>query len=819
MASLNFTVKVDLVVGGKVVAPGSIRAPLSEAMDEDFEQGAASSVAGFYVAAWVGGGSPEFSLARVADNGTAELSLAFKPGDPDTLKLAVVTRISTPTTMRCSMLASNFMHRDDAIRSLSEPGRARLGFTADQPCLSMSDNFSRNKALVRFMDKGSDLKAFAKVALKPSSLLRLDEANAAVQRLGEAVEGVVASCAVSPLNAGCQFVQSFTYGHLQGHLMHYATLAEVFRGMAPPPAAQLVAYCAYQAMHSTNLSFDALKSMSDPELVGRYGLPVVTRHTSCAYTNVYCPDLTVGLMGHTCKVRETEDIARSFSRLNYEVQNAGKLRAYAPPAEDPAESTLARCVRDIVASQAQISLKGDAFAASRASPTLDADDCENKALSEQMLAAALRDLYRACKTPQALAAALAREAQRAPRLFSSCTPEHHRQMGEVLCRLGRMLDSGDWSLELAVASAKGPSYREDDPQAAEGLCGHGASVARVRDPATGLYQHYPVEGTTYLTVDLPPPQGFASELPLKLASGEVKTFPLETVATLLAQNVHQLVGLSQHAQVLAHLKQSYGDSPLSCPFYVSTFYTGLSEGRDGSLGCIPLDTCPPSSFRAGTKPLFGAPLLGLSNAATMAVPVTADLLAEPGALPGRGKELVELMRAQVAEAWGPPLPEQAVRDYLSYQQPVRSPDAPRLDSTNYAASVRSENTWAYDDPQVAGKAVQVYQSLAKRFNELQAKDPDSDGAEASAYGQFLSACMGISLPVPKKGRPRPFALSTARNLRKAADDIGLAAALSACVFKSKGIQARAAVVSEHPFYMCHRGEGLVHAFRTKLATS
>jgi hypothetical protein len=407
-----------------------------------------------------------------------------------------------------------------------------------------------------------------------------------------------------------------------------------------------------------------------------------------------------------------------------------------------------------------------------------------------------------------------REARSSPHLFAACSEGHHREMAAVLCRLGRMLDTGDWTLDLAVASAKGPSYCENSPQGGEGLCGHGASIARVRDPATGLYQHYPVEGTTYLTVDMPPPQGYPTSLPLKLATGEVKPFPLETVGTVIAQNMHELVGLSQHAQILAHIRQDYGANPLACPFYVSTFFTGLSEGKDGSLGCIPLDTCPPSMFRAGERPLFGAPVMGLSNPATMAIPITADLLDESGSRE-KGREMAELISAQVSEAWGPGLTDQAVRNYLTYVQPVKSPDAPTLTALDYGPSVRSENAWFYDDPQVTRKAVQVYSALAKRFNELQAKDPASDGAVASAYGQYLSACLGISVPVPRSAAK--FSLSTARNMRKAAEDIGLGAAIAACVFKARMVQARARVVTDAPFYMCDRGQGFVHSHRIKLA--
>jgi hypothetical protein len=808
---------VELVVGGRSLSPSAVGCRLRDVMQEAPDGAKAGDIAALYLASWVGANSTEFSLSRIADNGTADVSLTVRPGDVDTVKFAVAMKVATANTMRCSLVASAFVPREDLVAALSEPGRSKLGFTADQQCVVMSDNFSRNKAILQFMDRGSDVKAYASQRLAASSLRRLGEANEAVERLGERVEKEVKSCSVSPLNAGTQFVKGFTFGHMQEHLMHYGTLGYVFNCMRTPFTLQYVMYNAYQAMHSTDLGFEALKAMPDAELATRFGLPLVTRHTACAGTSIYAADQVMYYNQVTCKLKETEDIALSGARLNFEVQNEGKLKPYAQGlGEAVPEGTegLARAVKAVVDEQVRVAAAKDGFAAARRTPTLDADDCENKALTEQMVARAIREIYRAHRTPEALLSGMLQEGKRSPHLFAACTKAHHELMAQVLFRLGRMLDAGDWTIDLAVASAKGPSYSEDDPQAGEGLCGHGASISRVRDAATGLFQHVPVEGTTYLCVDMPPPKGYPTELPLKLSTGEVKSFPLETIATVLAQNMHELVGLSQHAQVLARIRAKYSNA-LECPFYVSTFFTGLSEGSGGSMGCIPLDTCPPSMFRAGTKPLFGAPVMGLSNASTMAIPITAELLAEDGC-PKKGKDLAELIRAQVSEAWGPSITEQGLRNYMTYLQPVESPDRPALTPDSFAATIRSENSWFYDDPKVTRCAVQVYSALARRFNELQARDPASDGATAGAYGQYLSAFLGISLPVPRSAAK--FGLSTARNMRKAAEDIGLGAALAACVNKARMIRARAAVVTDHHVYMCSRGEGFVHSHRTKLCT-
>lgn len=887
MAELKFTVTTDLVIGGRVCQPSSVvqcpakftpslagpakltqapagpakltQAPAGPAKQTGRKQqqqlsevlaepdsilasgpspnssgglAKAGDITGFYLAAWVGANSQEFSLCPIAEDGTATVRLTVRPGDVDTVKFAVAFGLATPKSVRCCHLASNYVRREDLLASLG-------GAPTDQLCLTLCDNFTRNTALLKIVDAGSQAQAYAKLSLKPSSLLKLDDTNEAVKRLGENVERVVGACAISPLNAGTQFVQSFTFGHLSGHLLHYALLGHVFDSIKSPVSLPLVMYNLVSAMHSTNLSFEAIRAIPDEELPPRLGNRIAMSHPSCGLTSIYCPDMTVAPTGQACKVRETEDIARSLSRLTFEVQNYGKPRAYArPPQQGPV--SLARAVQSVVEDQARLAVEGETFASRRMSMSLNSDDCENTAQLGMLVFKGIEAACAGSRSAQDLAGKMAREAKLAPATFAQCTDAHFGQMAEVVWRLGKMIQDGRWSMTLAVVSAKGPSYTEDNPNAAEGLCGHGACISRVRNAATGLYQHYPVEGTTYLTVDMPPPKGYATQLPLKLKDGEVQPFPLETVVTLLAQRIHELVGLSAHAQVLAHLKSDYGSSPMSCPFYVSTFFTGLSEGSTGSVGCIPLDTCPPESFNAGAKPVFGAFLMALSDPATMAVPITNEMFErdagkslanqaraaqrggkslahKAGAAQEQQDDHLQSMKAQVNEAYSPGISEQRIRDYMTFLQPLKSPDAPALTSKTYAASIRSENTWAFDDPQVTAQAVQIYSALAERFNVLQAKDPESDGATASAYGNYLSACLGISLPVPKD--KAKFSLSTTRNLTRAANDIGLVSAVAACLLKTSMINARAAVETKHHFYMCDKGEGIVHAHRTKIATT
>lgn len=816
MVKLHFRVKTDLVLGGRVVQPCSVQ--ISEVMefDQARPQPKSGELDGFFLALHVGADSPAFCLRRIPENGVTEVELEWFEGSVDTLKVSVGARSLNPKGARCCHIASTSITRAELLDCLKR-GQKAEGFTSDQPTLKAPDNFTRNMALHRFLNVGTDLSALAKLRLRDSSLKRLDEHNQAVKNLGMVVDQHVGSCAVSPLNAGSQFVQSFTLLPMGGVLTHYGLLGYQFSCMESPVTLPVVTYNLLQAMHSTGLSFDALEAMSDADLVKRFGLAAVTRQTCCALSNNYCPDLTISSTGGVCKLRDTEDIGRTYSRFRFEVQNLNTLEAYEGH-RDWKQLTLEQAMRSVAESQARLAEDPLRFGASRTTSQALADDCENSAEANEQNARSILAFCDRHPTAAALAAEMERQAAGVPHVFAEVKPAHYRRLAAVAHRLGAMQRRGDWTTSLAVASAKGPSYTEDSPQAGAGLCGHGVCVTRVWDEKSQLYQHLPVEGTTYLTVDMPPPEGYCTSVPLKLANGAVQSFPLETAMTLLGQNLHEMFGGSVHCNILAHLRSDYGDMPEKCPFYESIFYTGLSEGKGGSLGCIPLTTNPAASYRAGGKPLFGAAVMGLSKPDVVAIPITAEML-HGGKKAASAQDLKALIGGIVSEAWGPAITPRQFLSYLSQLQPVRSPDLPWLGAGNYAAYMKSENTWAYDDPAVARGAVQVYSALAERFNAIQAQDPAADGARASAFGQYLSATLTVHVPIPKMSEVTKFSLSTIRNMKRASDDLGLAETFAACLMKKQAIQCRAAVVTDHHIYMCDRGDGFVHSHRVKLAAN
>jgi len=839
-AELHFLVRTDLVLGGKMHTPAE--ACTGPCDDMSAQPG---KVTGFFLAAWLGSGSKQFSLCPIGSDGTSEVRVTVRDSDVDTLKLAVTFNMAAPKGTRNCHLASSFIPLSDLAEFLATPNPPCPGpgvcssalagpndkFSSDQACFGMSDNFTRNSAVLRFIDAGSNLSGLGTLKLRPSALRSLDRTSSAVSRLGRELKAQISQFAVSPLNAGPQYMQAFTYGQMQGLMTHYALLGHAFSCMPSPVDLPWVMYDAYQTVQSTGLAMQALSAMPDADLVLRFGIPMISRHTSCALSTIYCTDYTVNAVGKACKLRETEDIAQTYSSLSMLTQPG--LAGAAPYAPAPARlTTIPECIGGLTDAQRARRKCG---LSNRLSFSCTVDDCENLTQANLFKADGIRNVYLglfAGATPDADAACARKlaplmsrcAAQVNPHLFSKLTRAHHDAMAPILVRLGRLLHTGIWSNCLAVVSAKGASYDSDNPAAsAGGLSGHGTVIARVKDLATGLFVHCPVEGTTYFSVDQDPPQGLARSWNIRLADGSCKAFDHAELASTIAQNVHDTAGVSCDNHMLAHIRADYGSDPFKCPFYVSAFYTGLSEGSTGSLGCVPLDTAPPPSFGAGSRPVFGAPVTGLSRPSTVAVPVKAEMLAETNnACANTHHEILGLLRDQVSEAWSPEIDPKTAATVGSYWQPCESPDHPGVCfavAADAARCIRSENTWAFDRPEHTAMAVQLYRELAESFNALQARDPASDGSRAHAFGQYLSASLRITLPIPRAGSAaaqRPASLSCIRNLRQAVAALGIGK-LAACPLKAAAISARAKVVSDAPFYMCERGSGFVHAHRTKLA--
>jgi hypothetical protein len=850
MTLVAFTAKVDLIIGGRVCPP-SMHARLAQGESEG-----PGRVTRFFLGAWVGAGSREFSLSPIAPDGTATVRLRLhgegKGGgvaDVDTIKLAVSFNIATPKGGRNCALASSYIPVDRLLGLLAAGG----SFGAGEDSLCMRDNFTRNTAVLRFRNLSTNLPAARALRLRPSSLHLLDRTGAAVCAMGNALHDTIQTFAVSPLNAGPQYIEPFTYWHMQKGLSSYALLGHLMSTLPTPVDLHWLMYDAYQAVQSTGLRPAELARLPPDELVLRFALPMISRHTACALTSMYTTDYTLSdfVPGQAIKLRETEDIGLTFGSMALHTQGLAQARPFASSLPGGALPPLGKCISLLVAEQERRRAHGVGALLGAApdgggTPGLGipagprrppaerglsnngrvsfaaiADDCENCTQGLMHKAKGLLEAYLALLPPGAPADAAglrALDAQLAPRLaermaqaaarsrlFAAIGPEHHAAMAPLLVALGRMLHTGEWDNNFTVCSAKGASYREDDPNCGGELSGHGTLLASVVG-ADGVRRYAPVEGTSYFRAEVPPPPGYAQDVVLHCADGSALSLPFDAALTVIGQNAHEILGLGPDCSILAHLSTVYKDVTKT-PFYKDVFYISARRG-ERTLCCVPLDTQPPAAYGAGQRPLFGAPVMGLALPTTVALPVGIDLLGET---PEQQDEVHALLCEQISEMYSPPTDKVDVLS--SFWQPCASPDA--LPAPLGAPFYQTECCYAYDHPDHTSMAVAVLRAVADRFNALQAKEPGGDGVVASAFGQYLSATFALRLPTLRSGAAdRPH--TTFRNLRLAVSQIG-SAQLSACPMKREWIRARASVPSQHHFYMCTQGNGPVHAHSVRLA--
>jgi hypothetical protein len=812
MAELSCLVKVDIVIGGRLCPPSlqGLQAGLASA-----GVGAGHGrITGFFLGSWIGAGSDAFSLSRLSDDASAPVRLTIRDGvDVDTVKFAVSFNVLGPKGTRNCALSSSWVGLGELVELLRRAG-PKGGFGGGDGCLRMRDNFyPGNVALLRFRNVTTDLGVASALRLQPSVLHSLDRINTAVKRVGDGVKAALQNFAVSAVNAGPQYMDSFTYWHMQDCLCCYPILGHLFASIKHPESLAWLVYDAAITAHSTGLPPAQVLAMPLHDAVIRYGVPMVASQTGCALTTVYSTDYTAGLTGQVVQLRETEDIARTFGRMPILTQGEKPLRRFVSDLREGLPG-LGRCIA--ILSAALEARRGPGGLSDRITATLSADDCENQAWALVLKALGLRGMYASLLSEAGpgqsseddlaarLCARISHEARTEP-LLACLAPEDHAPLARVLVRLGGALYRGDWVNSFTVCSAKGPSYRPDCPEGCADLCGHGTVLASVLR-ADGVRTFVPVEGTTYFRACLPPPEGYTRELRLRLDDGRVMPFPVTGALTVLSQNMAAVAGLGPDIAVLSCLDSDYNADPAKSPFYAAAFYT--SFGKDArTMGCIPLDGDPPTYCGAGERPLFGAPLMGLSRATTMAYPVGLSLLADTEA---EQDELHALMRAQLEEIYAPGIDPATLANITTQWQPcpplreIRTPTGP------FGVA---ECCSAFDNPDHTAMAVAVYRALADRFNELQAKDPHTDGAVANARGHYLSAALSVRLPIPKAGGTEPHRLSTISNLRLAANQIGIGG-LTACPMKTRAMAARARVPAEHHVYMA---DGPVHANRVRLA--
>lgn len=779
MTTLSCRVKVDLVIGGRVYASNG----------EPKSSGSGSTVDKFFVSAWVGGKSPELSLCELASDHTANVVLPLSRDDVNTVKFCVSYNVKTPNGTRHYHLASDFLHINDLASALEDDSNGLF-----QNCrrnFIMADNCNNHAAVLLFSNTGTDISALRNVCTAQSALLHMDEMNTAICALGNTLQQKLSTCTVSSNNAGTQFVNAFSYGHMKGCLTHYAILGDCFHNMSSGVNLPLLMYFGYQTSIATGLTLKCIEGMSDDDLVSHFGVRMVTIHTACDLTAPYSSDLTMNAVGVVCK--DTEDIAKTMCALLMRTQ--GVDTHYSGLPEHLGSQTWAQTLDAIQKFSAPESDR------QRLSATLVHDDCENLSCIIDMHAKGLEQIYTtySAKPEPALLQDMLQIGASSP-LFSNITETDHKQMAGILMRLGGLQHSGKWKVSLGVVSAKGPSFKENS--SGENLSGHGCGISRHLS-AQNTWKYQPLEGTSYLVIDQPMAQGMASHVDLVFQDGSTESESISNLATIIGQNIHSLIGISCNSRIAAHIA-SDNKNP---PFYMDVFYCGLIQ-RANDLGSVNLNHDDTNG-----KLKFGIPVLSLSDMNSMSLPVERSLLETTE----RNGGFIAKQIALVAnEAWGPAACEADITRLMSYWQPCSTLNSPlSIDNTDQIhQNIVSECSWAFDNPVDTATAVNFYKGIANRFNAIQEKDTDNDGIRMSVHGKFLSASLLLHIPIPKQNTK--FKLSTMANLRKCVIDLGIATAVAAPHVKQR-IQNRQNVQTDSHFYMCDRGAGLVHAHIRKLA--
>lgn len=430
------------------------------------------------------------------------------------------------------------------------------------------------------------------------------------------------------------------------------------------------------------------------------------------------------------------------------------------------------------------------------------DDCENCAWGVLQTGQAMQAIVEEVGSKQKLAEAMAQEAHD-NHLFAGFNMEHHNQMADAIYRLGTMLQNQKWSLGFAVVSARGAAANEEGQNALASapLSGHGTLLSRcVGD--SGDYMYMPCEATSYIKCQPPAAPGLASTVELGLSDGTSQKFNLAEVPTIFAQNMHEVAGLSPHHRVLGQLLSSYAD-PTKSPFYVSCFYSSL-QAQAKTYGCIPLD-----ARIHGVQPTFGAPVMGLNLDSSIAIPLGAETVAPSKT---EAKKFMQLICDHASEVFPPGATPVQMKTLMSAWQPCVPPCSKGYDPTKY---LQAECLSAFDDPQHVSAALVINQNIAEKFNELQKADPLDDKIRMTAYSAYLSAALRVTIPIPQEGKSS-LKLSAMRNLRATINHLNLKT-ITQTPDKMQHISSQAQIKSDHHFFMCANGRGLVHSHAVKLA--
>ena len=194
------------------------------------------------------------------------------------------------------------------------------------------------------------------------------------------------------------------------------------------------------------------------------------------------------------------------------------------------------------------------------------------------------------------------------------------------------------------------------------------------------------------------------------------------------------------------------DSDLSQPleFYHRVMYAGWPL-KEGSLGCMPMEEYPNGDFSAGCHPylLIYDQVRGVNAAFT--------------------EEAWQRMQDLMEEATPPMAPHSMLRDLMSMYLPCRpleevNTEVVRKPGVRYHRVCAMESPCA---PEYLSVMFEIKRRIAEKTNELNSKDPNSDGIRLTAMLEGLSVI--LCADVPDEALPR---LTVNDNMKRALVELG-----------------------------------------------
>ena len=876
------TVDLTTLVPDKKSATDSLGASLSSSAPGTEGSEASTQPTGVFLTAYLGGNSRECCVQRFDASGMAEVQLRVRDGDVDALKVSVGytiepklkgTNISYgPRLLHhasgglgvrelCAVLAGpnstgakgqTLTRRVGAKPSLKLLGaRSTVGSevntvsSGDANAGILQDLFNpKNGAVLHVTNVKTDFDTIAGLKLSQSCLRDLERTNWALVHMKDSIKAVLDSGKISAQNSGNMFYDSLITAGPMVPMCYGALPFQIKEWSSPLSERSWVVYSALQAKINSGLSWKELHALDQAGFGEHFMDAYLTRPTCCELTMPYCSDLTMNEKG-VVNV-ESEDISKSLCASTMIAQ--GATQGYMPPKGvtlDSMQSTPLPSLIKMVATAQKIQLQGG----SRMGSALEANDCENLAACILANAKGCKEFCAHCRNEKGVRLQVKQTVEANQHLFARVTPDDVLQVAICLQRAGEMLSErvqtpatnprksglgadagavGDTAkgrysgpvmdVNLAVVTAKGPSYDPANPQASA-LCGHGAVILRHVLP-NGECIHRALEGTNWMAyspssackVDS---KGGLLKFPVVMKDGSTMPMDVTMLGTCLGQEMYRRLGVSALHRIegkLPPLPMSGNDSP----FYHSVFFSGLSYNGE-SLGSISFNISQDSQ-----QPVFGAPVLGLSMSTSLALPITSNLVSDDV---DAAKRTVQNLKDQANEAWPPAASSREMQNMMSYYAPVdQVEDMKSLSGTSASQCVCGQFTVAFDNPAHRDAVTQLYKHVASACNKIQETDPASDKGRVFVNGQFSSVTLRALIPVTTfygenlslgQALP-PVKLSILRNFQKVVDEMGLSGLVQQET-KVAHVNARVAEGSSHHIYMRKNGGGVGHSHRYEFA--